>query len=323
MGSGSARIYNLVSLVFFLLTVGVLLFVILRMAGPASQRAQAAGVPTQVAFPTLEPTAAPRATTLTATNVYSGASELFETLGAALPSNEVVELLAIDPTRAWFKIAYRGSEGWIRAADVSISGSTLSLPVETGPTPPTLTPTVTLTPTETTTPTVTLAPTATITDTPGPTPIPSDTPTPENTATSTETATPSGPTSTLAPTQTPFLYQLRENVQFARNFANQQGCAWQGIGGRVFDFSGNEVAGLTVAVFTPDGSFNQTEITGRDTLYGTISGWEIQVDVTINNRTYLVELRSGAGTPISPRIEVTFPSNCDQNVALVNFVGTR
>jgi hypothetical protein len=192
------------------------------------------------------------------------------------------------------------------------------IPSET-PTPSD-TPTPSITPTET----PTLAPSSTITDTPGPTLTPSPTFTPSVSPTSTPTLTPTGPTETFTPTTSPFLYDLRDNqVVFTRNTFNSAACAWQGIGGQVYDFAGNEMdtsSGLHVHVF--GSGVDQREQVGSNSIYG-VSGWEVSVDQIINTNSYFVELESSAGTVISPRIQVDFPSDCDRNVALIRFIQTR
>lgn len=192
----------------------------------------------------------------------------------------------------------------------------------------TLPPTFTLTPTDTPTPTETLPPTATftvsptITDTPGPTDTPSVTPTPSTSPTPTPTETPTGPTNTPPPTLSPFLYDLRdEDVIFTQNFANTAGCAWQGLGGQVFDINSTAVNGMQIHVFGP--TIGDRFVTsGSNSLYGA-GGWEQPVDNKINGNTYYVELLSPGGTAISPRIQVTFPTDCTRNLALVNFVQVR
>lgn len=188
----------------------------------------------------------------------------------------------------------------------------------------TLTPTITLSPT--TTPTETLTPTAspTITETQGPTSTPSTTPTPEASFTPTPTASPTGPTATFTPSPTspsPFPFDLRENqVIFTQNFANTAGCAWQGIGGQVFDLAGNPLPGLQVHVFGSD--IDRFVQSGQNTLYG-VAGWEQQVGNVISTNTYFVELQTAQGTVVSPSVQVTFPNDCARNLALVNFIQTR
>ena len=199
-----------------------------------------------------------------------------------------------------------------------------STPTDTLTPTHTYTPTDTLTPTETRSPTPSITPSPTISDTPTITYTPSSTYTPSASPTFTPTATPTGPTETFTPTTIPYLYALRDNqVILTANSFNSAGCAWQGIGGQVFDTAGGEkttASGLMVHVFGPN--VDQKEPVGSNSIYG-LSGWEVEVDTKINANTYFVELQSGSGTIISPRIQVTFPQDCAKNVALVRFVQTR
>lgn len=256
MGEGKGTIYNVISLVFLLLTILTIVFVIMRMAGPPAERQEAAVVlPTAVILPSLTPSPIP----------------------------------------------------------------TTGLP-----------PTFTFTPTDTLTPTNTLSPTPippsatvspTITDTPAPTDTPTITPTPSISPTPLPTETPTGPTPTLAPTQNPYLFELRQGqVILTQNFANTAGCAWQGLGGQVFNTEGTPLNGLKIHVFGTN--FDRTVDSGSNSLYGP-GGWEVPVDNKINAQSYYVELLSPGGTVVSARIQVTFRSDCARNVALVNFIQTR
>lgn len=253
MGEGKGTIYNVISLVFLLLTILTIVFVIMKMAGPPAERPQAAvTLPTSVVLPTLTPT-----------------------------------------------------------------------PIPTTGLPPTFTftPTDTLTPTNTETPAPTATVSPTITDTPAPTETPTITPTPSISPTPLPTETPTGPTETLAPTQNPYLFELRQGqVILTQNFANTAGCAWQGLGGQVFNTEGTPLNGLKIHVFGTN--FDRTVDSGSNSLYGP-GGWEVPVDNKINAQTYYVELLSPGGTVVSARIQVTFPSDCARNVALVNFIQTR
>ena len=219
-----------------------------------------------------------------------------------------------------------------RPPEVGTVPTALVLPSLT-PTPiPTtgLPPTFTFTPTDTPTPTTTLSPTpsattapptSTITDTPGPTETPTISPTPSISPTPLPTETPTGPTPTLAPTQNPYLFELRQGqVILTQNFANTAGCAWQGLGGQVFNTEGTPLDGLKIRVFATN--FERIVDSGSNSLYGP-GGWEVPVDNKISAQSYYVELLSPGGTIVSDRIQVTFPSDCARNVALVNFIQTR
>ncbi len=256
MGEGKGTIYNVISLVFLVLTILTIVFVIMRMAGPVAEKREVAlNLPTAVILPTLTP--------------------------SPIPTTGLPPTFTFTPTD-------------------------------------TLTPTNTLPPTEIP-PTVTVSPT--ITDTPAPTETPAATLTPSISPTLLPTETPTGPTPTLAPTLNPYLYELRQGqVIFTQNFANTAACAWQGLGGQVFNTEGTPLNGLKIHVF--GSNFDRTVDSGSNSLYGP-GGWEVPVDNKISAQTYYVELLSPGGTAVSARIQVTFPSDCARNVALVNFIQTR
>jgi hypothetical protein len=188
---------------------------------------------------------------------------------------------------------------------------------------PSITPSFTPLPSDTPAPTFTLIPsstpiippTATITDTPGPTPTSTDTSTPTVTTPPTALPSPTGPT------PSPFPFALRDSQPtFTTNFANTAGCAWQGIGGQVFDPNGNPLTNIRVHVFGQN--FDQFTISGSNSFYG-VGGWEITVGTASVPQTYVVELVSAQGTTISPQITIAFPGDCSRNLALVNFIQTR
>lgn len=184
---------------------------------------------------------------------------------------------------------------------------------------PSPSPTDTLTPTNTEPPTLTATPSPTISDTPGPTETPSNTPTPSVSPTSTPTETPIGPTPTLTPTTSPFLFDLRGEIIFQANTSNTLGCAWQGIGGSVLGLDGQPAPQqYQIRVFND--TFEATALTGQNSFYDPTSGWEVRVADTINAATYRVRLETLIGTPISDEVQVTFPQDCNQNVAVIRFI---
>lgn len=189
--------------------------------------------------------------------------------------------------------------------------------------PPTFTATIppSLTPSSTPTTTPSLAPSATITETPGPTATPTVTETPAASATPTATETPLGPTAVPTATISPFPFAQRDQqVLFTQNFANTAGCAWQGVAGQVFDQNGQPLQQVQVHIF--GAGLDRFVQSGTNTTYGP-AGYEQPVDNKINANTYFVELQTSAGTAISPAVQVVFPNNCSQNLALVNFIQTR
>lgn len=193
---------------------------------------------------------------------------------------------------------------------------------------PTLTRTATLTSTNTLTPTTTpsitpsITPSLTITVTLGPTETPSNTPTPSISPTPSPTATPTGPSPTPTPTDSPYLFNINGQIAFQQNTGNVAGCAWQGVAGRVVDITGVSMTQqYRIKVFAT--GFERLTTTGSNSYYDATSGWEVQVSNQINAQTYYVRLETLAGTPISPDIQVTFPQDCAQNVAIITFAQVR
>lgn len=185
--------------------------------------------------------------------------------------------------------------------------------------PPTFTATDTFTPTFTPTPTltssITLSPT--ITDTPLPTATASFTPSVTNTRTPTITPTSDLPTALPTATESPFPFELWTPVQVRQNANNTAGCAWQGFGGQVLNIDGGEFSGaLDIHIFNE--VFDRRIKIGTNSLYGTISGWEMKVSDQTFAGSYFVQLEANQ-VPISDRIQVDFPGTCEQNLALVTF----
>lgn len=207
---------------------------------------------------------------------------------------------------------------------------TLTPTITRTPLPPTFTPTPTetFTPSPTLTEPPTITPSATITDTPAPTATASVTNTPSATDTPIATPTPEGPTPTFTPSVSPFLFELRDQVTFVRNFANTAQCAWQGVGGQVIGIDGQPFArNLQVRVY--NSGFERVVTVGSNSLYGQTgangvnSGYEAQVSNAINNQLYFVQLETVNGVAVSPTYQVQFPSSCEGNVAIINFLQQR
>ena len=216
---------------------------------------------------------------------------------------------------------------------------------------PSATTTFTLTPSQTITPTI--APSITWTQIPTLTPSLTFTVPPSATLGPTSTISPIPPSLTIAPSETitttldvtatqtpsetailndftpiatqpppsPFPFVLKDNqVIYTMNFANTAQCAWQGIGGQVFDLNGQPLGQMRVHVFGQ--GVDLYTASGSNTLYG-LSGWEIPLSTTLTSNSYIVELQSAQGTIISPQVTVTFVPDCSKNLALVSFQQTR
>lgn len=176
------------------------------------------------------------------------------------------------------------------------------------------TPSLTRTSTPSSTPTNTLTPT--ITNTPAPTETPeppTETPV-EDTATPTETAT---------ATEESFPIVARADTPIYRDAYTHPGCRWQGVAGDLTLLSGEAGLGYIIRVTGANLAGPLSQGTGTNANYGT-SGWEIQLAVAPVAGRYQVQVFSADGTqPLSKAVELQFGGNCQQNLAIVNFVQNR
>lgn len=281
MGQGRARIFNIVTLIFLIATIVVAVWVVLGMMRPPPQPVQVAA-----AVPTLQ-TLPTETATATPTNTP---------LPSFTPSRTPAPP-TIAPTR-----------------------TPTNTPV---PILPTIAPTDTRTPT----PTLTLVPASTLTAAPSATPTTIPSIAPSLTVTLTLDAPPSPASSPFAaqptvPPPSPFPFALKDGqVIFTQNFANAAGCAWQGIGGQVFDVNSQPFTNVRVHVF--GNGLDTFAQAGSNSLYGP-SGWEVPVGVNLAGNVYQVELQTLNGTIISQPVTVAFtPNECSTNLALVNFAASR
>lgn len=295
MGQGNARIYNVITIIFVILTIGILVWVISGLLGPAPVvEQQTVALPTSAILPTV---------TLTFT-----------------PSNTPIPTNTFTPTPSDTPLPPTEAPTLTNTPQPTFTVTLTYTPVPTN----THTPTNTNTPIPSRTP---IPPTGTL----SPTPIPSQTITATlpYTATPQPTVTPRASVTTGFTPQapppdapSPYPFSLRDaQPVFTANFANTAGCGWQGIGGQIFDLNDQALLGVTVHVY---GSGVDTRVTsGSNTIYG-VSGWEVPLNTTLTGNSYLVELLSPGGTIISPPITITFTANdCARNLALVNFKQNR
>ena len=83
---------------------------------------------------------------------------------------------------------------------------------------------------------------------------------------------------------------------------------------------GTPYPGLQVHVW--GSGIDQYTVSGSRTEYGA-AGWEIFVDNKATTNQYFVQLLTSSGMPLSPAVEVVFPGQCEQTLAMVNFIQTR
>ncbi len=79
----------------------------------------------------------PMASFTTGVNVRLGPGPDYPPIGA-LGSNDTAELLAVNTEGTWYKLRYKGSEGWVQGDLVLVTGDKNSLPVKSGPPLPTI-----------------------------------------------------------------------------------------------------------------------------------------------------------------------------------------
>ncbi len=187
---------------------------------------------------------------------------------------------------------------------------------------PTIPPTLGF-PTITDTPEIQLGPTWTPTISETPTEIPTETPSPPPTAT--DTQTPTTPTPGPSPTGAPFVVQPGSNVLMA-NFANDLGCAWQGVAGQVFDKTNGPLTGMTVHVEGTLGGqlVNQDSVTGSNPRIGP-AGYTINLsDHPIeSDGTMWAQLKDTAGLTLSDKVSISTNESCEENLLLLSWKQIR
>lgn len=120
-------------------------------------------------------------------------------------------------------------------------------------------------------------------------------------------------------------YTLQDGGPFyLPNFTHpEQGCAWMGVAGQVFDNQALEVLGLTIVAgnkYSGQES-HRSAITGQTMAYG-LGGYEILLSdkPVTSSQAYWVQVFDPQGQPLSKRIYFDTFDDCDRNLILVNFV---
>ena len=80
--------------------------------------------------------------------------------------------------------------------------------------------------------------------------------------------------------------------------------------------------GLTVVVSATNGFTGNATTGSAPPSYGS-AGFLIMIGGSPAAGAYTVELRSNKGVPLSPKVKVSFPGVCNQNLALINFFQKR
>jgi hypothetical protein len=123
----------------------------------------------------------------------------------------------------------------------------------------------------------------------------------------------------LIPAGCTFPFVLRDNhVLFTTDFASASpDGTWLGVGGAVLDAYNQPLPGILVHVWRH--KLDLYTISGTHELYLPDGGWEIQIDTMINTQAYLIQLETDEGTALSPTVMLTFPGDCDHNLAILVF----
>jgi hypothetical protein len=179
---------------------------------------------------------------------------------------------------------------------------TISLPVDSTitPVPPTKAPVPTLTHTSTM--------------------QPDEPPVKEPTATAAATVTQSPANPQVV--EMPFHPQMGSPSYIPSFMHQEQGCAWVGIAGQVFDPQGDGLENVAILVTRMDGGQEVilAGLTAAESSYGP-GGYEIQLSdrPAQPGQTVAVQLYNLESQPISDPLPVRLPDRCEQNLVLVNF----
>ncbi len=102
----------------------------------------------------------------------------------------------------------------------------------------------------------------------------------------------------------------------------EQGCAWSGIAGQVFDSTGSGAAGVIVIITGKvDGKVvDQSGITESQSDYGP-GGYEITLadHLPVSDEGLIIQLFDAQGNALTDPTPFRMPASCDQNLVLINF----
>jgi hypothetical protein len=134
------------------------------------------------------------------------------------------------------------------------------------------------------------------------------------------TDTPSAPLESVPTgTQSPYPFIARDPVLYIPN-ANDFGCSWWSIAGTVTDLSGQGLTGYRIRI-TGEG-INETVFSGAALTFGP-GGYELPLIGSPQIATFSVQLFSVQDVALTEAVTIQTRSDCEGNVALVNFVQNR
>ncbi|MEZ4669167.1 MAG: hypothetical protein R3E39_14765 [Anaerolineae bacterium] len=141
--------------------------------------------------------------------------------------------------------------------------------------------------------------------------------TPQPTSAPTATFTPLPP-DTFTNNPSSFVFQLATGDAIYAPNANEKGCNWSSIAGTVTDRSGTPLNGYRIHVIGND--LDEAVFSGTALTFGQ-GGFELFLNGTPQANTYQIQLEDPTGVAASQIYSVSTQGGCDQNVAILNFVG--
>lgn len=142
--------------------------------------------------------------------------------------------------------------------------------------------------------------------------------TPEGTTAPTATFTPVAIDATPA-AETTFTFALVPAQPIYAPNANTEGCNWSSIAGTVTNTNGTALDGYRVHI--SGNGLDETVFSGAALTFGA-GGFELFINGTAQEQTFTVQLLDPQREPLSPEYSVTTHAGCDENVAVLSFVGS-
>lgn len=101
--------------------------------------------------------------------------------------------------------------------------------------------------------------------------------------------------------------------------ANTEGCNWSSIAGTVTNSTGTALDGYRIRI--SGNGLDETVFSGAALTFGA-GGFELFINGTAQEQTFTVQLLDPQREPLSPEYNVTTRAGCDENVAVLSFVGS-
>lgn len=119
------------------------------------------------------------------------------------------------------------------------------------------------------------------------------------------------------PTPVTYTFSVQGDMLLTKN--PNETCQWQGFAGQVLNIDNKPTGANILQVRVFNANVDLTVRVGNDPNFGTESGWSIKVADAINGERYFVRLETVDEEQLSPLVDLIFPDDCSQNLAIVNF----